>query len=214
MNKLFTHILNDLRLEFRNLYQLLGLLIFSWMIAYIVSRIHPSFNERHFNFIFWTFILMFSISICLRSVGHYTHEEYKLLYLHISPNIFYLSTLIFNLLYLFVVSLFFYGVLILLIAPVVIFKVNFIFLIFIASFVISTVLSFLSSLNQASGGQHTLMSIISIPVLIPVILLLNNIGLSVILSQMVSNNSYLALLGISMMTVSLSMVLFSYTWKE
>lgn len=207
-------LINAFRIEFRKLHHVFGLLVFAWIVAYIISRIHPSFNERHFNFIFWTFTLLFSISICLRSVGHYSNQERLLLYAHVSPHQYYFSSLVFNFLYLLIVSLFFYGVLIILISPSPIYHFRFLLLIVMSSFVLSAILSFISTLSQGVEAQHTLMSILSIPALIPVILLLNNIGLSVILSQTLSSNSYVALMGISLLTISLSIVLFPYTWKE
>jgi hypothetical protein len=59
-----------------------------------------------------------------------------------------------------------------------------------------------------------LMSIMSIPLLIPAVLILNSICMSTAMGQTVEMSNILTLLGISLLSISLSLILFPFVWRR
>lgn len=186
-----------------------------WVIAYVIYRTDSTITAPEFNFLFWIFMLIISVSIALRTEHHQGAEQHLLLYTLMSPTTVFLSRLIFNVAYLLLVGLSFYGSLLLLFYPQIEFFSSFVFLILLGAMGISAALSFIAAIARYGASQNTVLSILSIPVLIPVILLLHTMGIS----QMMSSGSvevakYLALLSISLISIALSLVLFPFVWKQ
>jgi len=79
---------------------------------------------------------------------------------------------------------------------------------------IAGALSFISAIARYGAGQNTVLSVLSIPVLIPVILLLYNMGSSGMMGNTVGTSEYITILSISFISIALSMILFPFVWRQ
>ncbi len=201
-------------IEYRSWAQTASLLLFMWVIAYVIYRINPSLDAIEFNFLFWIFMLIISVSIVLRTENHHGQEEHLLQYTLLSPLTVFVSRLIFNICYLSIVGCSFYGSLLLFYYPKVTFQGTFLGLIFLGAIGMGAALSFIAAIARHGAGQNTVLSILSIPVLIPVILILHNMGISDLMMGTIDNAKYLTLLSISLLSIALSLMLFPYVWRE
>lgn len=214
MSKLIEQLKLDFRLEVRNWPQSVALVLFMWVISYIVFRIQSEMSIQQFNFLFWIFILIVSVSIAIQASNHGNEGQRIFQYTLVDPVLALVSRMIIIIVYLLVVSLSLYGCMLFLFYPQVQPSTDFLTVILMGAFAIGSVTSFAGSLSRHVNHQNATVSILIIPVLIPILLILNRIGGSVVMGNPIESRMILSLLGISFLFVALSIVLFPYLWRE
>ena len=192
----------------------MGLVLLAWVIAYIVFRSMPEVNYRNVNFIYWVFVLLISINITMRMDSHSNENNRLFLYTMVDASSVLFAKVLFNFLYLFSIALLFYFSLLIFMSPNIFLSGEYIFLILAGAFVISTCLTFVTCIGSYNHGQTTLISILSLPLLIPTVLVLTDMGLSMVLGQKTDTNQYLALASISLISMALSIIFFPMIWKQ
>lgn len=214
MQALIAIIKNYILLEYRSWTQGLGLIVLVWIIAFLVYRLQPEMSIDQLNLIFWLFILLVAVNASMRQEAYYTPEERLNLYTLVDPVTLILARILFNFIYLLFISFLFYLFIIMYYAPAITFQWENCVVMILGSFAISTCLAIVTAIGTQGGGQNTLVSILGFPLMIPVIILLNNINKTIIMSGSAPNSRYLLILGISAIGLSLSIVLFPFIWKQ
>ena len=214
MNSLWTLVKNDFRIEYRNVSQLMGLLLLCWIVSYLIYRLIPGLTEGSFTYMYWIVYLLISVNVTSRIESHQDSNEHLFLYQYAGPVDLILSRIVFNYCYLILVSLFFYASLFLYFSHLEVYSLDFVWAILGGSFAVSTTLTFVTAVGKFADGQNTLMSIMSIPLLIPVVLILNRICMSIATGQSIEFSNILTLLGISLLSISLSLILFPFVWRR
>ncbi len=214
VNALFAQVKHDFLVEYRNWPQSLALLLFMWTIAYVIFRVRPEISMQEFNFVFWIILLLISINVAVRGMSHSGPGERLMLYTLVSPTIALISRIFFNVIYLLIVSLAFYFAMMMLFYPQISPDIKYLTLVVSGASSIGVVLSFISAISRHVTGQNTAMSILSIPLLIPVVILLHGIGGNLLMGNQLQGGKYVIILGITMMSAALSIILFPYIWRE
>jgi len=194
--------------------QSVSLLLYTWVITYVILRTVDSLTLELFNFIFWIIVTLMSINVVMRSMSHDVERIHLLRYQLVDPMIAYVSRLIFNILYFTLTSLSFYLCAIFFFYPIIEFQISFVGVILTGAVGIAGVLSFTSALARKEAGHNTSLSVLSIPILIPLIIILHNIGDGALQEAKINNESYLILLGITLLSIALSVLLFPHIWKD
>lgn len=195
-------------------------MLFVLVLAYVISRIKtelsadPSLVITEFSFIFWLFLMLISISIAIRTEGHSDAGEHVLIYTLISPLTAFFAKYFFNVIYLSVIGLGFYLALFIFYSAEIALSFDFMKLIFCGAISIAAALSFTSAIASHLVGQNTILSILSIPILIPVILTLYQMSVGQVMQGSIENSQYLILFSISLLSIALSLFLFPMVWKQ
>lgn len=214
MNSVFTLLRHSIRLEYRHWAQAVALAVLVWILSYIIYRLQPSLTAAEFQFVFWIILLLLSINIAVRGESHHSEEERLALYTLVKPESVILSRIIFNFLYLEIIAILFYLFLYIYFSTVVDLSFGFLAIISMGALVISSTISLISAIGVYASGQNTLLTILTLPLLVPVVLILSTMGNSLLLTGSVEWHSYLLLLGIGVMALALSIVLFPIIWKQ
>lgn len=214
MNGFLTLLRYNLNAEYRKIAQSMALVLFSWIVSYIVFRVHPDLQPMEFGFLYWIFLMLISINICLRAESHQGSEEHLFLFTCVDPIQVFSAKFFFNFLYLTIIGLLFYFFYLIYFSQQLSFSSDFIFTILAGSFSLSACLSFVATMSSYADGQNTLISILSLPLLVPVILILKSTTDEIILFNNVEYENYLTLFSMSFITVALSLILFPIIWKE
>ena len=185
-----------------------------WTLAYVISRIQPDLSIPHFNTIFWVLLLLVSVSVAIRTESHTSAETHLFSYHLVAPEIVLISRVIFNIIYLGFIASAFYLAMMFLFDGQIAFSLRYVKLILMASFSIGCVLGFTSGIAKHVSGQQTLLSILSIPLLIPVMIICHQVGGNVLMENDLQGGKYLILLGISLVSLALSIVLYPHIWKS
>lgn len=204
----------NLRSEYRKLSQTIALVLFSWIVCYIIYRIHPDLAALDFGYTYWIFLMLISINICLRAESMHGSDEHLFLYTCVNPSFVFAAKLIFNFFYLFFIGVLFYFFYVIYFNVQIQFIPSFLIAIAAGSLAISSCLSFVSTMSSYADGQSTLISILALPLLIPVIMIMKNITDEIVLFDNWEYSAFITLLSITTITIALSILLFPFIWKE
>lgn len=214
LNSIWTLLKFNISSEYRKYAQVAGLVLFSWIVCYLIYRVHANLEPTEFGFIFWIFLMIISVNICLRAESHHGSQEHILLYTMVDPVHVLLAKVLFNFFYLLILGVMFYLFFQLYFSATVPMYLDFFIVIASGAFALSSSMSFVSSISSYAGGQNTLMSVLSLPLLIPVILILKSLTDEIFLNENIEYVKYLTLFSISFITIALSLILFPVVWKQ
>lgn len=205
-------------LEFRQKSSIGGVLV------YVVGTIFVSalclkgrLDKPTWNALFWIISLFTSVTISGRSFLKETGGQALFNYLYYSPQQFILSKVIYNMVFMLCLSLvtfLFYGFFI---RNEVENLPLFLLVLVLASTGLAGVLSLMSAIAAKAQGSFALMSILSFPVLMPLILVVIRLSRQAVDGlewAAISFDFMIILVALNVLTVALSFLLFPYLWKE
>lgn len=209
-------IAKELKLEMRNKYSLGGILI------YVVSTVFVSYlsfkqiiNPATWNALFWIILLFASINAVAKSFISESGGKMLYLYTLTSPQAVIVAKIIYNSLLLIVLSGLCLGVYILLIGNLIQDLSLFLLTLLLGSLGFSSLLTMVSAISSKTSNNFTLMAILSLPIMLPLLMVLIKLSKNAIDGlELWDWNSLLILLFLNVIIVSLSYLLFRYLWRD
>lgn len=214
--QLLALIKKEFTLEFRQKASLGGVLIYVVATIFISAL---SFNKiiepAVWNALFWIIFLFSAITICGKSFMKESGGAALNNYVIYKPLTFFASKLIYNFIFLLSISLitlFFYS-------WFVGYLINnfalFALVLVLACLGFSAILTLMSAIASKADNNYTMMSILSFPVLIPVLILVLRLSKQAIdgLAWSVSTDFLLILISVNAICIVLSILLFPYLWR-
>ena len=219
LKKIFTILYKDYRIEIvqSHLFFSLGLyLISSIYIIYVSFQPSGISDMESWVSIFWIIILFGAITSISKSFFQESNKRNYYYYYLYSPDELILSKLIYNFIFLSLISLFTFGVFILLIGNVIVSTSFFLCLLILGSFSISNCLTLVSAIGHQVKNNSIIISILSFPIILPILLLL--IKISKISStefswNLVQDDIYLLFL-LNIILLALTKILFTFLWRN
>ena len=203
-----------IRREIRQWSHLLGLILLTWIVAYIVYRIIPAMDADLFNFVYWIFVLLISINATMRIESHNSPEEHMFFYHLAQPQEVFLAKWLFNTTYIFVVSSLFFLSLTLFFSEILGLSAAYFVVILLGSAAISSSMTLVTSLGFSSNGQNTLVSVLGLPLLIPTVLILSKAGSQIYNGLEVALVDIYSIFAIMLLSISASIFLYPIVWKQ
>lgn len=204
-------------LEFRQKASLGGILVYVVSTVFVSALcFNGSVTPKVWNALFWIILLFASVNISTKSFLKEGKGQGLFNYIYYSPRTFILAKIIFNMLFMLVISLitlFFYS-------WFVKYVVADFWLFFITLCLSSTgfagVLSLMSAIAAKANNNFALVSILSFPVLMPLLILAIRLSSQAIngLEWSVSYNFLLILVALNVLVVMLANLLFPYLWND
>ncbi len=220
MSSFLLQLRTEFLIEYRSWSQSSAILLFVLVLAYVIYLIKPNLSDTpelvviEFSFIFWLFLMLISISIAIRTEGHNDAGEHIMIYTLISPLTAFFAKYFFNVMYLAIIGIGFYIALFIFYSDQIDLSFDFVLLILCGAISIAAALSFTSAIASHLVGQNTILSILSIPILIPVILTLYRMSVGQVMQGTIEMSQYLTLFSISLLSIALSLFLFPMVWKQ
>ena len=219
LKKIFTILYKDYRIELvqSHLFFSLGLyLISSIYIIYVSFQPFGILDMESWISIFWIIILFGAITSISKSFFQESNKRNYYYYYLYSPDELILSKLIYNFIFLSLISLFTFGVFILLIGNVIVSTSFFLCLLVLGSFSISNCLTLVSAIGHQVKNNSIIISVLSFPIILPILLLL--IKISKISStefswNLVQDYIYLLIL-LNFILLALTKILFAFLWRN
>ena len=219
LKKIFTILYKDYRIEIvqSHLFFSLGLyLISSIYIIYVSFQPSGISDMESWVSIFWIIILFGAITSISKSFFQESNKRNYYYYYLYSPDELILSKLIYNFIFLSLISLFTFGVFILLIGNVIVSTSFFLCLLVLGSFSISNCLTLVSAIGHQVKNNSIIISVLSFPIILPILLLL--IKISKISStefswNLVQYDIYLLIL-LNIILLALTKILFTFLWRN
>lgn len=216
LSRIFNLIGKDLKLDLRGTFGFASSILYLVAIVFVVHKMFPEMSPATKVGIFWIVILFASINIVYNSFSFHSHKRKYFYYQLYDPIELISAKLLLNILKV-------------ILAGIILLFLQFVFtsnlpadpLLFSKAFClgaigISTVLTLSSAVASYSTDQMGLVSILALPLLIPILLLV--MRLSLVSERMFmdsSINSYMLMLGgIDLLLISLLVVFFPIIWRS
>ncbi len=205
-------------LEFRQKSTIGGVLV------YVIGTIFVSalcfkgrLDKPTWNALFWVITLFTSVTISGKSFLKETGGQALFNFLHYSPQQFIVAKILYNMVFMLclsIITFFFYGFFI---KNEVENLALFLIILVFASTGLAGILSLMSAIASKASGNFAIMSILSFPVLMPLILVVIRLSKQAVDGIEWAGVSYdlLAVLAaLNVLTLALSFLLFPYLWRE
>ncbi len=207
----------ELILEWRSKYALNGVLL------YVVSTIFVCYlsfkeidNNPTWNALFWIIMLFASVNAIAKSFMQENRGRQFYYYTIASPQAVILSKIVYNsllMLLLSVIALGFYTL---------VFKYSigdplfYLISVLLGSVSFASVFTMISGITSKANNSSALMAILSFPVIIPILMLLIKFSKNAMdgLDRSVSYDEIGVLLGINLVVIVISLLLFPYLWRD
>jgi heme exporter protein B len=216
---MFTELLRkEFTLEFRQRSALGGVIVYVAGAIFIsVMCFRGGIGKSTWNALFWVLTLFTSVTISGKSFLKETGGQALFSYLHYRPQSFIIAKIVYNMAFMLCLSLitfFFYGFFI---GNEVENMTLFMIILLLASSGFAGTLSLMSAIAAKAGGNFALMSILSFPVVMPmmiVVIRLSKQAVDGIEWAGVSTSLLLVLAMLNVLAVALGWLLFPYIWRE
>jgi len=208
----------ELQLEFRQKSTIGG------VVVYVIGTIFVSalcfkgkLDKPTWNALFWVITLYTSVTISGKSFLKETGGQALFNYLHYTPAQFIIAKVLYNMVFMLVLSFitfFFYAFFI---KNEVENLALFFIVLILASTGLAAVLSLMSAIASKANGNFAIMSILSFPVLMPLILVVIRISKQAVdgIEWAGVSLSFISILvALNVLTISLSFLLFPYLWRD
>lgn len=210
-------IAKEVLLEWRQKYAMGGILL------YVVSTVFVCFlsfkkivDVPTWNALFWIIILFASVNAVAKSFIQESRGRLLYYYTIASPQAIVLSKIIYNALLVCVLSLLSYVIYGLMIGnPVQNFYLFFLTLVS-GSIGLSSILTLVSAIASKANNSITLMSVLSFPVILPLLIVLIKLSKNAIdgINWSVNYPYLIAVLSLNVIVIALAFLLFPYLWKD
>ncbi len=205
----------EFKLEFRKRVSLASVLLFLVSSTYICYKVFININGLAWISLFWIILLFASINLIQRTFNQNYVRRKWIYYTFYEPTLVYVSKFLYNLFFLLIIAT-------LLLFLMNMFFENFIRLprLFMSGLLLGTigitgVMTFVSSIVMHAENNGVLMSILAMPLTLPVILLavkVHAVSFSLIQDTAVASDLWL-LGGIDLLIFGLGIMLFPNMWK-
>ena len=203
-------------LEWRSKYAFNSILLYVVSTVFVCYQAFRSIDGPMWNALFWIILLFASINAITKSFAQESKGRQLYYYTLVSPQAIILSKIVYNVILMFILSVvafFFYSV---------VFRhplgdpLFYFLAVLLGSISFATVFTMISGISAQANNSGTLMSILSFPVIIPLLIVLIKLSKNAMdgLDRSVSYDEILVLLAINAIVISVSLLLFPYIWRD
>ena len=219
ISKIFAILYKDFKIEINqsHLFFSVGLYVISSIyIIYISYQPTGILSLEHWVSIFWVIILFSSISAVSKSFFQESGNRNYYYYYVLSPDELIFSKLIYNFLFIVFVTFLTFIIFSFLLGNFIYSLSFFLTLLFVGALSISNCLTLISAIGHQVKNNSILISVLSFPVIIPILLLLirlSKISSSEFSWNLIQDDFYLLIL-LNIILVAMTKILFSYLWRN
>ncbi len=206
----------DLSLEWRSKYAINSILLYVVSTVFVCYQAFKSVDTFVWNALFWIILLFASINAISRSFTQESPLRQLYYYSLASPKAIILSKIIYNVFLMVFLSAIAY------VTYSVIFKnpvgdgLLYFIAVLLGSVSFATVFTMISGISSKTNNNSTIMAILSFPVVIPLLIVLIKLSHNSLIgaNRADSYGDITVLLAINVITVTISLLLFPYLWRD
>ena len=206
----------DIILEWRSKYALNGILLYVVSTVFVCYQAFKALDPTTWNVLFWIIMLFASINAVNKSFIQESQNRQLYYYTLAGPKAIILSKIIYNVLIMLLLSA------IAFVAYAVIFGTPvgdiglYLWAVIMGGISFASVFTMISGISAKAGNNSTLMAVLSFPIIIPLLIVLIKLSNNAVLGLewSVSYPELLVLVAINVITVTISLSLFPYLWRD
>jgi len=208
--------IKELSIEFRQKFALGGIFLFATTVVFIVYKSFNNINPREWTILIWIIMLFAGLNAIVKSFLQEKKETYLYYYTLFDPIDLIVAKLLYNFMFLCVLFLIILGVMFVFTG----FPVKDYGLFFTGSglgiFGISIVFTFVSVISSADSGSSTMMSILALPLVLPIVLLLlkiTTVSVRLLVDTTIMDDVKM-LIGVDFVLLGAMLLLFPGLWRS
>lgn len=206
----------EVLLEWRSKYAINGILLYVVSTVFVCYQAFKSVDGPVWNALFWIILLFASINAMSRSFVQ--ESPYRQLYYYtiVSPRAVILSKIIYNTLVMLLLSTIAFAAYALTFKNPIGDPLLYMLAVLLGSISFASVFTMVSGISAKAGNNSTIMAILSFPVVIPLLIVLIKLSQNALtgLDRGISTGEIVVLLAINVITVTISLLLFPYLWRD
>lgn len=208
--------LKEVRLELRQKYAISGILLYVLSTVFIVYLAVVRIEPPTWNMLFWIVVLFASVNAVAKSFVHESSARGLYYYVLAEPSSVITAKIIYNTLLLMLLSLLSLAAFSVVADNPIKETASFFLILFLGSMGFSVTMTFISAIATKTNNSATIMTILTFPVIVPILMLLMKLSAAAIgLLPSVGNiKEIMMLLAIDTIAISLVLILFPYLWRE
>jgi len=215
-NHIVALIKKDILLETRQQYTFYGILLYVVSTIFVVYLSMGQPEERVWNALFWIIQLFVCVNAVAKSFLAENRGRMLYFYSIAGARDFIIAKLCFNVILMLLMSLLSLAVFTLLLGNPLENGMAFVGITILGGVSLSLVFTFLAAIAAKAQQQAALMAIMGFPLIIPQLLLLMKVS-TIAFSSVVQNGLWqmvLLLMGLDLLVIALSIILFPFLWKD
>lgn len=206
----------EILLEWRQKYAVSGILLYVVSTVFVVFLSTMDIGPQVWNILFWIIVLFASVNAIVKSFVQENSNRQLYYYTLANPIAIICSKMLYNIGLLFVLAILSYGAMTVVAENPVKRTGMFWGALFLGSVGFSITFTFISAIASKADNSATLMTILSFPLVIPILGTLMKISRNALaLEQDTSiNQDFLTLIAIDFILFGLAIILFPFLWKD
>jgi heme exporter protein B len=203
-------------LEIRQQNTLFGILLYLVSLVFMIYNLQQEPDSLVWNSLIWLCLLFISMSSVAKSFMSESKGRWLYYYTVHHPTTLIGAKLIYNTVYMAIIGACNLALFIFFIDFPAINKPLFVGLFLLGAISFGILFTFLSAIVAKVNNNTTLLAILGFPLVFPLILLVSDLSISLFEPVLVKgwNQFFVALLGMDVLIVGLSLILYPYLWKE
>ena len=219
LKNIFTILYKDYRIELSQSHLFFSVVLYllsSIYIIYLAFQPLGVSNVETWVSVFWVIILFGAITVVSKSFFQESYKRNYYYYYLFTPDELIFSKLIYNFIFLFFVSIFSFIFFSFFIGNIIHSSSFFITLLILGSLSISNCLTLVSAIGYQVKNNSIIISVLSFPVIIPILLILikiSKLSSSEFSFNLIQDDIYLLIL-LNIIMISITKVLFNFLWRN
>lgn len=217
LKEMFALIKKDAVLEFRQRFAFFSILLYVVATVYISYLIFSRLSDaRIWNALFWVILVFASINTAGKSFSNESENRFWYYYQLCSPQALILAKIIYNTLLIWAISLITLAIYSWFVGNPVQAIGQFVGVLLLGSSGFSSILTIVAAIAVRTNNNATLMAVLSIPLMLPVIIVVVRASISAMFGLSLEENTInLVYLGtLNTLVIVLGYLLFPYLWRE
>lgn len=206
----------DMVLEWRSKYAINGILLYAVSTIFVCYQAFQSLDPTTWNVLFWIILLFTAINAMSKSFVQESPSRQLYYYSIVNAKAVILSKMIYNSLLMVILAT------LALIIYMVIFgnpladPVLYVVAVLLGAISFASVFTMVSGISAKAGHNTTLMSVLSFPIIIPLLIILIELSGNAMngASRTESYPELAVLIAINIISIAISLLLFPYLWRE
>lgn len=206
----------DWLLELRSKYAINGILLYVVSTIFVCYQVFQSLDPKTWNALYWIIMLFAAINASSKSFTQESYARNQYYYTLVSARAVILAKIIYNILLMLVLALLAFLVYSTIFSTPVQDVLLFFSAVVLGGMSFATVFTMVSGISAKAGNNVTLMSILSFPIIIPLLIVLIELSSNAMsgLSRSESIPELTVLIAINVISITISLLLFPYLWRE
>lgn len=217
IKKIIAIIQKDIKIELRQEFSAASIILFSVTCGYLIYRTFGmDISSQVWNILLWLLVLFAGLNAIVKSFVQEREETYMYYYSLFSALDIIIAKIVYNFIFLAILFGVLMGVFFVLLGnPIVDFTLFFSGAV-VGLLGISTIFTFVASVSAASGGNNTIMSVLALPLVIPIVMLMvkiTSVSMNLMQDSEIYNDVWIAL-GIDMIMIGVVLIIFPSMWRS